>query len=54
MRASIFALLSCLALTACGQKGPLYLPQDPAAQPATTATHGSAEASKDTADSEQQ
>ena len=28
------ALLSCLLiLTACGQKGPLYLPQDPNAMP---------------------
>ncbi|HUO82948.1 MAG TPA: lipoprotein [Gammaproteobacteria bacterium] len=27
------ALLFALALAACGQKGPLYLPDEPAAEP---------------------
>lgn len=31
-------LAACLLLTACGQSGDLYLPSDPAAQPAPPAS----------------
>lgn len=38
MRAMLIAAISLLLLQGCGQKGPLYLPQDssPAAADATT------------------
>ncbi len=38
MKVRLLAALCLLSLlTACGQKGPLYLPKDPAAKPAPAA-----------------
>ena len=35
MKFGLSMFLLCVCLTACGQKGPLYLPQDEKPKPAT-------------------